>query len=314
MTDLAAAIVATTHHPLLVLDDALRIKLANPAFCAVFGVAREDAEGRPLAVVGGGVLDANGLHEQLRALLDGGQDVRAHRLEGTLLVHARRLVADEPLLLVTLEEASSAVDGELLLAELNHRVKNTLAVVQGIASQTLARSRTLDEFGEAFRGRLEALARGHDHLVAAEWRAADLQDVVAGVVGTFREDHRIRAEGPTVHLTTRMVLALTLVLHELETNATKYGALSEEDGRVHITWDLNPDGTVQMTWSEHEGPPVEPPGRRGFGTRLIEELVAYELDGEARLDFRPDGLRADVTFQISSEPSDPLRGGRGMTR
>ncbi|MFP4003239.1 MAG: PAS domain S-box protein [Alphaproteobacteria bacterium] len=192
---------------------------------------------------------------------------------------------------------------ELLLAELNHRVKNTLAVVQGMASQTLARSRSLEEFKTAFQGRLAAVARGHGQLLRGEWKSADLGQVVGDAVSAF-DPGRVRVRGPVTHISPKTALSLNMALHELETNSAKYGALSAKEGRVDINWTSMQDRMVHMTWRERGGPPVTMPEREGFGTRLIRQLIEYELNGEAELHFDPEGLCAEFTFQAHGESPD----------
>lgn len=184
---------------------------------------------------------------------------------------------------------------ELLLAELSHRVKNMLAVVQSLASQTLARSKSLEDFGRTFRGRLDAVARSHNQLLCGEWKSAELRKLVKEAVSAFGPD-RVRVRGPALNVSAKAALSLSLVLHELETNSAKYGALSAEGGSIDVTWTGDETGHVHMIWQESGGPPVSPPDREGFGTRLIRQLVEYDLGGAAGLDFKPDGMRGELTF------------------
>jgi two-component sensor histidine kinase len=179
----------------------------------------------------------------------------------------------------------------LLLDELNHRVKNTLATVQAMAIQTM---KGVDVGArDAFLARLFALSSQHDLLTMDNWEGASLEGVVRRALRPWREDEhaRFRVEGPPVHLSPKRALALGMGFHELATNAAKYGALSNATGSVHVRWTILPDGkTLQFNWQECGGPPVSPPHHRGFGLRLIEHGMERELSGKVKLDFRPEGL------------------------
>jgi len=179
----------------------------------------------------------------------------------------------------------------LLLDELNHRVKNTLATVQAMAIQTM---KGVDLGArDAFLARLFALSSQHDLLTMDNWEGASLEGVVRRALRPWRDDEhaRFQVEGPPVHLAPKRALALGMAFHELATNAAKYGALSNETGAVHVHWTIPPDGkTLKFTWEEHGGPPVGRPSHRGFGLRLIENGMARELSGKVALDFRPEGL------------------------
>jgi two-component system CheB/CheR fusion protein len=203
------------------------------------------------------------------------------------------------LILLAIEDITEAKRSEahrtMLMAELSHRVKNVLGVVQGLASQSLIRSKSLKEFGTVFEGRLGALARGHAQLLEGEWKPADLADVVQSVIEAFGPE-RVDAEGPRVEIPPRKALALNLILHELETNAVKYGAFSAPDGRIDLDWTLEDEDRIQLVWQERHGPPVVPPEQEGFGSTLIRQLLQYEMDGSARLSFEPDGLRCELVF------------------
>ena len=188
----------------------------------------------------------------------------------------------------------------LLVAELSHRVKNTLATVAAIARLTLRQSATLEVFDRAFTPRLEALSRAHSLIFEANWGDTELRTVVEQALNPFRRpgEPSIRIEGEDLKLSPKAALALTLMLHELATNAAKYGALSDAGGQVDVRWTLQPDAepAVRLSWDEHDGPPVTPPTRKGFGHTLIERSVRYELDGSARLSFPPSGMQAEISF------------------
>ncbi|GGL37481.1 PAS domain-containing sensor histidine kinase [Caulobacter rhizosphaerae] len=181
----------------------------------------------------------------------------------------------------------------LLVNELNHRVKNSLATIQAIAAQTFHAARSLPQALEAFSARIVALAEAHDLLTRENWEGADLLDLLNRLEVLHGGPERFAIIGQLVRLSPRMALSLSMVLHELATNAVKYGALSTPQGQVRIAWTVVP-GPAQprlvLTWTETGGPPVQPPTRRGFGSRLIERGLAAELSGEARIDFKPDGV------------------------
>ena len=177
----------------------------------------------------------------------------------------------------------------LLIGELNHRIKNTLANVQAIARQTLRQSATLADFNTSFSGRLQALARAHSILSDATWSSAPLDDLINDQIkaGTLDGD-RLRRSGPQVQISPENMLRLALTLHELGTNAQKYGALSVPGGEIHLSWQTEGEGLV-LTWRELGGPPVRAPARSGFGLTLIDTSAGGE-DGTVTVDWRPEGV------------------------
>ncbi|WP_426232198.1 sensor histidine kinase [Pararhizobium sp. DWP3-4] len=181
---------------------------------------------------------------------------------------------------------------EILVGELNHRVKNTLAVIQSIASQTLGHASTIEVARTAFSARLINLAKAHDVLTRENWGGADLVNVVTDTVGPHAEGNRFQMEGERVRLGPSASLAISMAVHELCTNAAKYGALSTEAGKVSIIWRLvgtGVDRRLNLTWSESGGPQVETPKRKGFGSRLIERALAQELGGVDVM-YEPSGV------------------------
>jgi PAS domain S-box-containing protein len=186
----------------------------------------------------------------------------------------------------------------LLLAELNHRVKNTLAVVQAIAHQTFQDGGASEATLSAFEGRLVALSSAHDLLTQSKWESAGLRDIALNAFGgqSVGEAH-FRLHGPNIELPPRQALALSLALHELCTNAIKYGALSNQTGRIDLAWS-SASGGLQIEWVESGGPAVSPPARRGFGSRLIERALARDLDGVVTLDFDPSGVRCSMEARL----------------
>ncbi len=176
----------------------------------------------------------------------------------------------------------------LLINELNHRVKNTLAIVQGLAQQSF-RNQAAPEVARAnFEGRLAALSAAHSILTRQNWVSALLGDVVAAAAAPFGAQ-RFKVEGPEISLAPQLAVNLALALHELGTNAFKYGALSAQGGWVEVRWHIEED-RLRLVWEERGGPPVEAPKARGFGTRMIERGLAAELRGKVSIDFAPGGL------------------------
>jgi PAS domain S-box-containing protein len=196
----------------------------------------------------------------------------------------------------------------LLVNELNHRVKNSLATIQAIAAQTFHAARSLPQAQEAFTARIIALAEAHDLLTRENWEGADLMDLLARLevlhgAALYKEAARFTFTGPPVRLSPRIALSLSMALHELATNAVKYGALSLPGGQVTIAWNVapgRPHPRLHLTWTETGGPPVSPPTRRGFGSRLIERGLALELAGEAHIDFQPSGVVCRIEAGLDS--------------
>jgi PAS domain S-box-containing protein len=191
----------------------------------------------------------------------------------------------------------------LLLNELNHRVKNTLATVQSIAAQTLRANPSPAAFREAFESRLTALSQTHNLLTEQNWEGASLREVFDAELEAFGGRGRVTFDYPRdVRLAPKAIVALGLAVHELATNAVKYGALSANDGGVRLAWRVEPDAAprLRLTWTEHGGPPVAPPDRRGFGARLLEKGLAGELCGAVRLTYDTNGLVCDMTLPMRS--------------
>ncbi|WP_419319196.1 HWE histidine kinase domain-containing protein [Caulobacter sp. ErkDOM-E] len=180
---------------------------------------------------------------------------------------------------------------ESLLAELDHRIKNLLAVVQSVAAQSARKSSSLDVFLKTFAGRLKSMSSAHDLLSAARWRGATLARIAAAELGGLAPT-QTRWDGPELFLTPRAASALSLTLHELAVNAVKFGALSTENGKVEVVWRRSPDGGFALEWLETGGPPATEPTKRGFGATLVEDVVGRELGGRARIDYRRSGVSA----------------------
>jgi len=202
------------------------------------------------------------------------------------------------------ERKRDEAERELMLNELNHRVKNMLAVVQSIANQTLRATGDPKAFAEVFGQRIRALSAAHNLLTQERWSGADLRELVMACVSTFVVDGtgRIHPDGPDVRLAPNATVSFVMALHELATNAMKYGALSNEKGRIEISWTVGKDRDgkemLEITWNEMDGPEVSPPEREGFGRRMLEKGIARELSGEVELDYPPSGLVCRMSFPL----------------
>ena len=181
-------------------------------------------------------------------------------------------------------------------------MKNTLAIVQSLAHQSFHSSAPAADAIVRFEGRLEALATAHNLLTRGNWDDASIAEVAAAALAPFCSSDRCTIGGPDVRISPQTAVSLTLAIHELATNAGKYGALSVDTGRVLVRWTLN-DGMLDLAWSEEGGPPVSPPDRRGFGTRMIERTLAAEFGGKVELEFRPEGVRCRVIAPIPTSPA-----------
>ncbi len=190
----------------------------------------------------------------------------------------------------------------LFIDELNHRVKNTLAIVQSIAAQTLRRTDDPQAFRSAFTGRIDALARAHSLLTIALWEGVDLIDLVKVALNPFETiKGQLSIDGPSIVIPPNGIVTLALVLHELATNASKYGALSTTSGRVSVDWAID-GSTIHLRWSESEGPHVSEPARKGFGSRLIS-ASASQLGGSAEVSYLREGVRATLMFPARAHSS-----------
>ena len=192
----------------------------------------------------------------------------------------------------------------LLIEELNHRVKNTLAVLQSIATQTFRSASRAER--EKFEGRLGALAEAHNLLSQEKWQGAELREVIARVLRPYllTAPERMRMAGPQVPLSPRLAVVLSMIVHEIATNAAKYGALSNDSGTVVVQWEIleASDGRkVRLSWTEAGGPPVSAPVQRGFGSRLIERSTRDQLGGEATVDFLPRGVVYTVSCALDRD-------------
>jgi two-component sensor histidine kinase len=221
----------------------------------------------------------------------------------------RTSLAEANVLIATLEKASKdlterAQHADFLVRELAHRAKNQLAVVKGMALQTARQSATVDAFIGQFDRRIQGLAQSQDLLLRKHWRGAWMHDLIRAHLEPFGAEPRTQIGGSPVFLDTTAVQNVGFALHELATNASKYGALSTDRGRIVVAWSLLADGAVRLEWSEHDGPRAHQ-RREGFGHRVMTELVPRALNGSCKLDFTPQGVRWELSIPAGHIVRDP---------
>jgi two-component sensor histidine kinase len=296
---------------LVVLGWDLRVKRANKPFYDTFKVSPAKTEGRLVYELGDGQWNIPELRKLLEDVLpkeSSFDDFEVmHEFETIgyrhMLLNARRL--DHLNLIVLAIEDVTERDASyrrqrVLASEMSHRVKNILALVDSIAAQTARKSRSLDDFQQAFHGRLAALARSHGQWLADELQVAELRGLLEEVAENAGVDRqRLNLKGSSVVVKPAQTMALNLTVHELCTNASKYGALATGTGRVDVTWAVEDGNQVRLLWKESGGPATKPPDQKGFGLQLIETLCPFELDGTAEVRFAPDGLECELTFPIA---------------
>lgn len=193
---------------------------------------------------------------------------------------------------------------DVLIGELNHRVKNVLATVAAIARQTFTGRQDIETARTVFDARLQSLGRAHDLLRRGSWEAAGLRAAVSEALAAYPPE-QFDISGPDVNVSPKAVLALALILHELATNAAKYGSLAVNSGKVAVWWEVSrPEAHLMISWKETGGPQVIPPTRKGFGSRLIQALSAGQLQGKVELNYDVSGVRCMIVAPLESEWSE----------
>lgn len=192
------------------------------------------------------------------------------------------------------ERAKAQSQQELLIAELNHRVRNILNLIRGLISQSRSEATSIEEFSEIVGGRITSLASAHDNITKGNWSSAPLRELIETEANAYvsGKTERVEIIGPDALIVPEAYTVLALVIHEMITNSAKYGSLSDSSGSLHISLERNADGSLQILWQEKGGPPVKPPKRRGFGSTIIERSIPFELEGEARVDYKLKGVEA----------------------
>ena len=222
------------------------------------------------------------------------------------------LEVEDRIALAWFEQQSSIRNS--LTRELNHRVKNTLANVLSIIALTRRRASNLDDFATSLEGRIRALSATHDLLTQSEWGTTPVRMVLEAELAPYAQgaEAHVAMDGPDVELAPNDALSLGLAIHELATNAAKYGALSTPEGRVHVRWELLGEDRARIAWHERGGPELDPEARRkrGFGTDLIEKIVAHELRNPVELVFEREGVRCSLVIPVRRRGDFEIREGR----
>jgi len=314
----AQGMVDTISEPMLVLDQQLCIESANRSFFETFRVGRDETIGRPLYELGNGQWDIPELRLLLENVVPKSSAVVGYEVSTefpgigfrSMLVSARRLFHPDNnsiTLLVWMEDATARLQHErekdVLVGELQHRMKNLLALVQSLVRQTEGKGLSGEEYRDAFLARFEALVQAHA-LTASAQGDGDLHGLVSTSLRPYAVDPAgiTVAPGPAVTLAPGQILPLALILHELATNAVKYGALSEPQGQVQVHWKVDRDERrLHLHWREVGGPPVALPAVRGFGSRLIDFAATKDLGGAAELSFAPEGLKATIEIPLRQD-------------
>lgn len=303
-------IIATTPEPIYAKDREGRFLLANGGALALLGKPWADVQGRTDAEMLDNPAQSAIITDNDQRIMRTGEAESIEEVVGGHNSHPRvwistktpmRAADGEVIGLVGVsveitQRKHDEIRRELMIHELNHRVKNTLATVQAIALQTL--HGTDAAMLSALNGRLLALSAVHDVLTRESWHCVELREVVAGALAPFSgaASERFTVEGPPLLLRPRAAVALAMGLNELATNATKYGALFAAAGRVSLSWNIieGDQPSFEMTWAEHGGPPVAPPKRRSFGTNMVEGALAGDLGGQVTIYFDPGGVRCVI--------------------
>ena len=314
------AVLESVSDGFFALGPDMRISLFNRACEGHFGTPRDQVLGLQLDEAFPALAGSEFLRRLSRVLETGNPDTfeaASPTLAGHV-IEVRAAAKDGGGVAVSFSDITERHRAEslrqLLLNELNHRVKNTLAVVQGLAAQSFKPGIDPDRARRAFEGRLRTLAAAHDLLTAENWAGAGLRSVIVRAVHGAADASRLTIEGADLQLPPQTAVTLALAVHELATNAVKHGALGVPEGRVHVDWAITrpaDDGIprLRLHWVESGGPPVVPPARRGFGSRMLEQGLAGEVGGTVRLDFAPDGLRCHIDAPLPGANSNaPLPG------
>jgi PAS domain S-box-containing protein len=291
-----------------------RIQYANPAFTRMTGYEAHEVVGRSPRLLQGPLTDRTVL-DGLRAALEAGEAAQGeavnYRKDGSaymvewLVTPVREADGRITHWVATQRDVTERRAYEdrqaMMVRELHHRVKNTLATVQAVLNATVRSSLSISEFTRALTGRIASLARTHALITEDLAQAASFEGLLRAELGPYDERGRLILEGPAVVLPSEMAVPVGMALHELTTNALRHGSLADPDGRLEVRWSVEdgPNGkALRWAWSEHDGPPVGHPTREGFGHRLLNKVLATQTGAEVTVDFASDGLRVSVRMPL----------------
>ncbi|MBB6411542.1 HWE histidine kinase domain-containing protein [Mesorhizobium sangaii] len=315
-------VAAETTRMAMVFTDAKEpgnpIIFANDAFLALTGYARDEVLGQPFNFLMANGADTRALKRikvEFEANAESGAEILYRRKDGTEFWAGLFASPVQDKSGDVVQYFASFVDltrhkeeqaqSKMLIDELNHRVKNTLATVQSIVWQASRANSDPKAIREAVESRLFALSRSHNLLTRENWHSAGLLDVLHDALEPFGvtdgRAERLVIAGENIRLSTKAALALGIAFNELATNAVKYGAFSNDKGSIRIDWRIEPTSEGRrliLSWQEKDGPPVTPPSRQGFGSRVIERGLTHELEGTVQLDYRPDGLICTMNVPV----------------
>jgi PAS domain S-box-containing protein len=291
-----------------------RIEYANPAFTRMTGYEAHEVVGRSPRLLQGPLTDRTVL-DGLRATLEAGEAAQGeavnYRKDGSaymvewLVTPVREADGRITHWVATQRDVTERRAYEdrqaMMVRELHHRVKNTLATVQAVLNATVRSSLSISEFTRALTGRIASLARTHALITEDLAQAASFEGLLRAELGPYDERGRLILEGPAVVLPSETAVPVGMALHELTTNALRHGSLADPDGRLEVRWSVEegPNGkALRWAWSEHDGPPVGHPTREGFGHRLLNKVLATQTGAEVAVDFASDGLRVSVRMPL----------------
>jgi PAS domain S-box-containing protein len=286
----------------------------NNAAGRLYGYTADEVIGRPVTI-----LIPPDRHDEQRTIFQ--RIIRAERIKNYETVRQRKdgSSVDVSLTISPVKNAEGKIVGassvirditerklaevreKMLMAELDHRVKNVLARVDMVALSTRNGSSSIDEYARSLKGRIQSMAAAHALLSQKGWHDVGLEALVRNQLAPYAADANIAIHGTDVRLTAAAIQAMGMVLHELVTNAVKYGALSVPTGRVTVSWERKPNGHVTnlvFAWREFDGPPRPVEAKSGYGTRLIRELVPHELGGTVDLEFAADGVSCRIEYPL----------------